>query len=47
MTTGSNHVGVYGKDKQTLYQADEYQSLTDDRLVQVNANGNTTYIHIT
>lgn len=49
MTTGGNHVGVYkdkGKDKPTIYQADEYQSLTDDHLVQVNANVKTTYIHI-
>lgn len=48
MTTGGNHVGVYkDKYKPTIYQASKCRSITDDRLVQVNANGNTTYVHIT
>lgn len=38
-------VVVNGEFKQTLYQADEYQS--NDGLVRVIANGKTTYIHVT
>ena len=40
-------VVVNGEFRQALYQADKYQSLADDRLVRVNANGKTTYIHTT
>ena len=38
-------VVVNGEFKQSLYQADEYQS--NDGLVRVIANGKTTYIHVT
>ncbi|AVE82489.1 hypothetical protein C4O30_05585 [Lactiplantibacillus plantarum] len=41
----SKVVVVNGEFKQTLYQADKYQS--NDGLVQVSANGKTTYIHTT
>ncbi|KZT78020.1 hypothetical protein Nizo1838_2451 [Lactiplantibacillus plantarum] len=38
-------VVVNGEFKQTLCQADKYQS--NDGLVRVIANGKTTYIHVT
>lgn len=41
----SKVIVINGEFKQTLYQADEYQS--NDGLVRVTANGKTTYIHVT